>query len=44
MNKVYKFSIYPNKEQSTLIEKTFGCVKFIYNILKSKQEPFDTRG
>ena len=31
MNKAYKFRIYPNEEQSTMIAKTFGCVRFIYN-------------
>lgn len=29
--KAYKFRIYPNKEQEVLIQKTFGCVRFIYN-------------
>lgn len=31
MNRTYKYRIYPNSEQKTLIEKTFGCVRFIYN-------------
>lgn len=31
MNKAYKFRIYPNSEQQLLFEKTFGCVRFIYN-------------
>ena len=31
MNKTFKFRLYPNIEQQTLINKTFGCVKFIYN-------------
>lgn len=31
MMKGYKFRIYPNKTQRTKIEKTFGCVRFIYN-------------
>ncbi len=26
-----KFRIYPNKEQQCLIQKTFGCCRFIYN-------------
>lgn len=30
-NKAYKFRLYPNKEQIIMFEKTFGCVKFIYN-------------
>lgn len=31
MNKGYKFRIYPNEEQIELIEKTFGCTRFVYN-------------
>lgn len=31
MNKGIKFRIYPNKEQQNLIDRTFGCVRFIYN-------------
>lgn len=27
----YKFRIYPNIEQQTLIQKTFGCYRFVYN-------------
>lgn len=31
MNKAYKYRLYPNAEQAKLINKTFGCVRFIYN-------------
>lgn len=31
MNKAYQFRIYPNTEQQILINKTFGCVRFVYN-------------
>lgn len=31
MYKNYKFRIYPNKEQEILLQKTFGCVRFVYN-------------
>lgn len=31
MNKAFKYRIYPNKEQKILINKTFGCTRFIYN-------------
>lgn len=31
MEKAYKFRIYPNKTQEKLLQKTFGCVRFIYN-------------
>ena len=29
--KSYKYRIYPNKEQEVLIQKTFGCCRFVYN-------------
>lgn len=31
MEKAYKFRIYPNKEQKLLIQKTFGCCRYVYN-------------
>ena len=31
MNKAYVYRIYPDSEQAVLINKTFGCVRFIYN-------------
>ena len=31
MLKAYKYRIYPNKQQEELIQKTFGCCKFVYN-------------
>lgn len=31
MYKAYKYRIYPNKKQQILIEKTFGCCRFVYN-------------
>ena len=31
MFKAYKYRIYPNNEQALLIEKHFGCVRFVYN-------------
>ena len=31
MYKAYKFRLYPNKEQTELITKTFGCGRFVYN-------------
>lgn len=30
-NKAYKLRLYPNKAQEELIQKTFGCVRFVYN-------------
>lgn len=31
ISKGYKYRIYPNQQQQQLIEKTFGCCRFIYN-------------
>ena len=31
MEKSYKFRIYPTKEQEQLIQRTFGCCRFVYN-------------
>ena len=31
MLKAYKYRIYPNKAQAVLIQKTFGCCRFVYN-------------
>ena len=31
IHKAYKFRLYPNKEQSTLINKTIGCSRYVYN-------------
>lgn len=33
MNKSFKIRIYPNKEQQILINKIFGCARFIYNFM-----------
>ena len=33
----YKFRIYPNTEQQTLIQKTFGCARFVYNHFLAKR-------
>jgi len=31
MEKCYKFRLYPNAEQEILMQKTFGCCRFVYN-------------
>lgn len=31
MEKAFKFRVYPNREQEILIQKTFGCCRFVYN-------------
>ena len=37
MEKAYKFRMYPNKQQEELINKTFGCCRFIYNRYLAKR-------
>jgi len=36
MNKAYKVRLYPNKDQEVLINKTFGCVRLVWNTLLAK--------
>ncbi|MEQ8156352.1 MAG: RNA-guided endonuclease TnpB family protein [Clostridiaceae bacterium] len=41
MNKAYKYRLYPDKKQSELINKTFGCVRFVYNrMLADRNEKY----
>lgn len=37
MEKAYKYRVYPNREQQILIQKTFGCVRFVYNYYLAKR-------
>ena len=42
VNKSFKVRIYPNQEQKVLIDKTFGCARFIYNfMLNLKQKLYE---
>lgn len=42
MLKSYKYRIYPNKEQEVLIQKTFGCCRFVYNqTLNYRKEQYE---
>ena len=36
--KSYKYRIYPNKKQQELIQKTFGCTRFVYNYYLNKRK------
>lgn len=38
MYKAYKFRLYPNKEQKELLNKSFGCTRFIYNYYLGKSK------
>lgn len=43
MEKAYKFRLYPNREQETLIQRTFGCCRFVYNhFLARRMELYET--
>lgn len=35
--KAFKYRIYPNKHQQELIQKTFGCCRFVYNYYLNKR-------
>ena len=37
MEKAFKFRIYPNKTQQVLLQKTFGCTRYIYNHFLAKR-------
>lgn len=37
MEKSYRYRIYPNKTQRELIQKTFGCSRFVYNYFLAKK-------
>lgn len=42
MLKAYKYRLYPNKQQEELIQKTFGCCRFVYNqTLVYRNETYD---
>jgi len=37
MEKAYRFRIYPTPEQESLLRKTFGCVRYVYNYYLDKR-------
>lgn len=36
--KAYRFRIYPDEKQRTLINKTLGCTRFVYNYFLNIQK------
>lgn len=41
----YKFRIYPNKVQENLIQRTFGCCRFVFNhFLAERMEQYEQTG
>ena len=44
-NRAYRFRLYPNSEQTILINKTIGCSRLIYNsLLTDKKEYYEQTG
>jgi putative transposase len=41
INRANKFRLYPNKLQTTLINKTIGCTRFVFNFFLVKQKMKD---
>lgn len=45
MHKAYSFRLYPNKTQQTLIHKTFGCCRYVFNhFLAKRKEVYEAEG
>ena len=43
--RAYKYALFPNEEQRTVLEKTFGCCRLIYNTgLETKNTAYRMRG
>ena len=45
IHRTYKFRLYPNKEQTELLAKHFGCTRFVYNyFLNQRKEQYNLTG
>ena len=45
IHRTYKFRLYPNKEQTELLAKHFGCARFVYNyFLNQRKEQYRLTG
>lgn len=45
INKSYKFRIYPSEFQKNIMEKNFGCVRFVYNyFLNERKNQYQKNG
>ena len=45
INRTHKFRLYPNKEQTDLLARHFGCARFVYNyFLNQRIEQYKTTG
>ena len=45
MNKTFEYRIYPSAEQEALLQKTFGCCRWVYNrVLTMRQDEYARTG
>ena len=45
MKLAFKYRFYPTKEQADLLNRTFGCVRYVYNFgLALRRDAYDERG
>ena len=45
MNKTFEYRIYPSAEQEVLLQKTFGCCRWVYNkVLAMRQDEYAQAG
>ena len=45
VRKVYKYRIYPDREQEKQFHKTFGCCRFLYNhMLADRMDMYEKTG
>ena len=45
INRTYRFRLYPNREQTELLSKHFGCSRFVYNyFLNQRKEQYRLTG
>lgn len=45
IHRTYKFKLYPNREQSELLARHFGCARFVYNhFLNQRKEQYRLTG
>ncbi|WCK52999.1 IS200/IS605 family element RNA-guided endonuclease TnpB [Aneurinibacillus sp. Ricciae_BoGa-3] len=43
LNKAFRFRLYPNQAQKTLLARTFGCFRFVYNtFLAERKKIYET--
>ncbi len=45
INRTYRFRLYPNRKQTELLAKHFGCSRFVYNyFLNQRKEQYRLTG